>query len=557
MPAALPIFLATLAVEIISGVAFLAALQTAAIVSAIAFGVGQLFSADIPRLSIPLDQRRTFTRNAIAPRRILYGSAEFAPTPFLMETEEPVVGNLRRLVIGMVIADHEIDEIEQIYFNGSPMLLDSELAQLNAGDNLVLGTADVSNQLNSIVRNEASKTLRDNSLTSRLMKLALGKGNPNDIGFAARIEQINAEPGFAYHYHTPAGFSSWAATEMVGRNMAWLLIQLPSTPNPTIRKPFPGIPQITIRAKRSTALLAQPIGITHTNDANAAIAAYDYARNYTRYGEYFHPFGETTQDLIDCAELAASVARCDARGWEAHGVLTAADPPDVVFGSFAQAMGGGAFIDSGGKLLIQAAAPREPSLVIDQHDVLPGWTISPSLPREDRQSGISIEYHRRDPYSGKAERETQTIRNANAVAELGERIKTESAPLIASASQAADLARLALAREAESYRVSLTIGAKGLKLRPGDTCELTLPEIQLDAKLFRVLDCEINPDLSVNLTLLEDADSNYAPQTGDYYIPPLNPNRSDSEFGVCVQTADGCRDLVVGADRDRLVVYPT
>ncbi len=150
---------------------------------------------------------------------------------------------------------------------------------------------------------------------------------------------------------------------------------------------------------------------------NASLCAYDYLSRYTTYG--LPLFGKPR--ISDAAFAAASLIS-QARGWKTNGVITLDDSPDAVLTQFEQALIGGFIVDRGGIAEIRAGGPRPVSLTIDESEVLPEWSVLPSLPRTERASVLSISYAEYNPANGLDETRRASLKITLALAQYGERV---------------------------------------------------------------------------------------------------------------------------------------
>ncbi len=545
MPQAIPVFLASVASQLIAAgsLAITSAIVTkAAVLAGVVYGTSLIFARKNrggPTANLGL--RRSFTqlRNPEAPRHILYGTAQYSPSMFMLRGVGDKADNRfdfpHHTTGYFALSTSQVDCLNQIYLDASPFLVQAEASSISSGgqDGLRIINTDVPEDnpdSDLYVRRKQGLDTPNSSST-----------NPNPVarhwayihfsrrgGPSAELWR-SMERSRTSHTRTdntylvqdafalPEGFTSWEDTEMRATGLPWLVISFKWDRNPANTwAPYPQITILATRTAKNYTIPQQivdqyPVDFRTTHAKNAALAAYDYIINYTPYVE----------SDVDMPTFKKSIDECHRRGWEANGVVTSADDPDAVLGEFVKCLGanGGAIYDSGGKLFIDAARSRLPVMTITPDMISGGeWTLLPSLPRDERFSAVSISYVSPPTNIAHASSNNSiTLRHEASEAELGERLEEIDCLLISEREHVVHLAGFMLERQLHARQLTLNMNAEGLRLKPGDIVNVTLPApdgtLLLDEARFNVSEWSVDNELVVSLTLYED---NIAAYEKDY-----------------------------------------
>lgn len=467
------------------------------------------------RPTIDLGARSVSIPSDAPPRRVIYGKAKVGPQ-FIAHSEAGSAS-----VFIYAICEHDFERIDAIYFRDGKFLNDAEIATLNAD-----GYIGINSWSSSDGEDLGDLRKRYGDANDRLVK------NSVQIWLArpGGLQSVLNHPSMPTLEIDTAG--------MEGVSTSFIVVSYPSpsrisqvrTGEKTL--PIGAPPPLTIDIDRGDRDIADlpasylPItqgGTDYSQDPyNAARMLYDYVSKYTDYGESLFQ-----QDRIDYASFVSAIRECGVSDLEAHGQITLIDSVDGVLAQFEMALNGGWITDIGGILNVRANGQQAPVRTITADHVLPGWTVVPQTPRENRYSDFTIEFVNED-----LEIDTLSYHKQEARDEFGERSQEIQTALVKGADQAYRLAATLSERSFHSTQVSLIMNASGLLVKPGEVVTLDLPELLLDhERQFLVVSAARQPNLTVELGLAE------------YTPPPILPQRVAVEDGIGLANGTATMDV--------------
>jgi hypothetical protein len=402
--------------------------------------------------------RDQVVRSSTANRTVVYGRA-MVSGPLVFAASSGSNNGTLHLVIPL--AGHEIDAIEEIYFN------DVALGTLDGSGNVTTGPY-------------AGK--------AQIVKHLGTAGDAADAGLIAEgVGWTSA--------HTLSG-------------VAYIVAKL--TFNQDV---YPtGIPNVkcVVRGKK---LYDPRTGLT-TWSANPALAVRDYITG--SYGL------EATSAEVDDALVIAAANVCDesvttATGTEArytsNGVVDLGDTPRSICEGLLSGMAG-FVVWSGGKYLVYAGAYSAPAVTITADDLRGPVRVRPRITRRDLFNAVRGTYVSPDAYWQPTD--FPTVSNANYATQDGGQViwRDVALPYTTSSATAQRIAKLMLERSRQGITVEMSAKLTTFKIATLDTVMVTLPQLGWSAKEFKVLEWKFSPEGGVDLVLQEETASSYAWNSG-------------------------------------------
>lgn len=475
MPVLLPVVLAGVGA---ATAGLVAGLATTAILINVALAVGSTlvlaaFSPKPGKARFEDRERTLTTRNPIAPRRIIYGRARVGGAiVFLQSTPTgnlPLTSGQRRndfLTLVVALAGHEIDAVEEVWFNDDRLTRDINGAVTaparytnNGANNLVLvvprlGTADQTAPAGLVSGSEGRWTAED------------------------RLR------GIAYLY-CRLGFNQEAFAS--------------------------GIPNITaiVRGKR----VFDPRSGTTGYSANPALCIRDYLLTAREDGGV-----GMTADEIDEPSFIAAANICDeavplaAGGTEPRYALSGIidlserNRPGQVLPEMLSSCAG-KLVWQGGKWRLVVGAWRPATVTLTEADLAGGLRVQTDLSRRERFNGVRGTFI--NPSEKWQPTEFPPILGSTAN-DAGERVFRDlNFNWTTSNATAQRLARIELRKAAQPITVFARWKLTALRVQVGDTVNLTIPRLGWTAKAFEVTEwrfaLEGDGALAIEMALRETA----------------------------------------------------
>jgi hypothetical protein len=414
---------------------------------------------------------RTVTlRQPAAPRQVILGRARVGGTIVWLHARDNLGGD-QWLHLAVVLAGHECDAIEEIWF-------DDYVLQLDA-DGWERGRYQVTDP---------------------------AKG---PLGSYVRVRRYLGAPGQAAD-PILMDFSDgkWTSRHTL-TGCTYLAVLLTSNSNL-----FPnGIPQITA-VVRGRKVLDPRSGLTAWS-ANSALLLRDYLVGADGPGVDAATGVHAATQLAAanvCDEWVPLGAGGNERRYETHGAYTLARTPREIITDLSNAMAGGA-VRAGGVWYIEAGAYAPPTLTLTDDDLRAPETVRTRISRREGFNAVRGTFV--SPTTNWQPDDFPPVRSSTFIAEDQgrEAWKDIELPFTTSAGLAQRLAKIDLLRARQQITVELPCKLTALRFRPGNTVALTSSFYGWSAKAFRVVglglavesDDSGAPRLGVNLTLREIA----------------------------------------------------
>jgi hypothetical protein len=401
--------------------------------------------------------RDQVVRSSVANRTVVYGRAVVSgPLVFAAVAGE---GN-SKLHLVIPLAGHEIDAVEEIYFNDQAL-------------GMALSEAEPSKTItNGVYDRKASFTLHTGTLAQ-----------------AANADLVAADVGWT-SAHRLAGVAYLVTT-----------LTFDSDAFPT------GIPNIKCKI-RGKKLYDPRTGLT-TWSANTALACRDYLTS--TYGL------EATSGEIDDTLVAAAANVCDESvtvvgGTESrytcNGVVDLGDTPRSIMEAMLSSMAG-QVVWSGGKYLLYAGAYTAPTVTLTADDLRGPVSVRPRHGRKDLFNAVRGTFV--DPASFWQPTDFPTVSNSTYATNDGGQViwRDTALPFTTSSATAQRIAKLMLERSRQGITVELQCKLTAFKVATLDTVMVTLSQLGWSAKEFKVLEWTFAPEGGVNLVLQEETAASY------------------------------------------------
>jgi hypothetical protein len=428
-----------------------------------------------------LSQRSQMVRSPIAARNIIYGRCRASGTVVYMST----TGSKNEyLHIVIALAGHEIEEIEEVYFNDDLVPLVS-----NTPTGFYNGVARVNKHLGE------SYQTADTDLINDTASLTDGKWTSD-----------HKLSGIAYLYV----------------RLTWDTEKFPS-----------GIPNISAVIKGKKVLDTRTS--TTAYSANPALCLRDYLTD-SAVG-----MGMDATE-IDVTAINAAANICDEdvevkpitvpatyeNRYECNGVIATSASPDENIGKLLSAMGG-LIAYSGGKVVPYAGGYRIPTVTLTEKHFVGPLNIQTRTSARDRVNSVKGVYVSES--NGWQVSDFPTISSTTYVDnDNGIRYYRDVVlPFTTSSSCAQRLAVIELRRAREEITFTARFRLEAMQVRAGDTVMITNAKLGWSSKVFEVMEWHFAtdgnpPQLYIDMTLRETASSVYSWTVSDQVYVADSPN---------------------------------
>ena len=453
-----------------------------------------------------LANRSQMVRSPISARNVVYGRCRVSGAVLYMSTTGSTNQYLHIIV---ALAGHEIEEIEEVYFNDDLVALSG-----NTPTGFYNGVARVNKHLG-----EPGQTA-DSDLINDTASLVDGKWTSD-----------HKLTGIAYLYV----------------RLTWDTEKFPS-----------GIPNISAVIKGKKVLDTRTS--TTAYSANPALCLRDYLTDSTL------GMGMATTE-IDVTAINAAANICDEQvqvlplsptayenRYECNGVIATSASPDENIGKLLSAMGG-LIAYSGGKIVAYAGGYRIPTVTLSEKHFVGPLNIQTRTSARDRVNsvkGVYVSETNAWQVSDFPSISASTyVTNDNGVRYWRDVVL----PFTTSPSCAQRLAVMELRRAREEITFTARFRLEAMQVRAGDTVMITNEKLGWSSKVFEVMEWHFAsdgnpPQLYIDMTLRETASTVYSWTVSDEIavddsrnttLP--NPFTLDAPSNL-VLTADGTTQLI-------------
>lgn len=496
--------------DVFNSVAIATAITTAlnfVAITAASMAASKLLAPKAPSYSdASLSQRSQMVRSPISARNIIYGRCRVSGTVVYLST----TGSKNEyLHIVVALAGHEIEEIEEVYFNDDLVPLVS-----NTPTGFYNGVARVNKHLGG------TGQTADTDLINDTASLTDGKWTSDH-----RLQ------GIAYLYV----------------RLTWDTEKFPS-----------GIPNISavIKGKK----VYDPRSAATAYSANAALCLRDYLTD-SALG-----MGLSSSEVDDTA-ITAAANICDEQvqvlplspttyenRYEANGVIATSASPDENIGKLLSAMGG-LIAYSGGKVVPYAGGYRIPTVTLTEKHFVGPLNIQTRTSARDRVNSVKGVYVSESNNWQVSDfpsiSSTTYVSNDNNTRYWRDVVL----PFTTSASCAQRLAVIELRRAREEITFTARFRLEAMQVRAGDTVMITNAKLGWSSKVFEVMEWHFAsdgnpPQLYIDMTLRETASSVYSWTVSDEIYVDDSPNTTlpdpftlDAPSSLAL-TADGTTQFI-------------
>jgi hypothetical protein len=454
--------------------------------------------------------RSQMVRSPISARTVAYGRSRVSGTMVYVSTTGTANEYLHIVV---ALAGHEIEEIEEIYFNDELVPLDP--IYTNEPTGFYAGVARVNKHLGEPTQ------LADSDLVSDTASLTDGRWTSD-----------HKLSGIAYVYV----------------RLTWDTEKYPS-----------GIPNISAVIKGKKVLDTRTS--TTAYSANPALCLRDYLTD-SALG-----MGMDATE-IDVTAINAAANICDEQveilpitipanyedRYECNGVIATSAAPDENIGKLLSAMGG-LIAYSGGKIVTYAGGYRIPTVTLDEKHFVGPLNVQTRTSARDRVNtvkGVYVSETNAWQVSDFPSISSVTYTTADGGVKF---IRDVVLPFTTSPSCAQRLGVIELRRAREEITFTARFRLEAMQVRAGDTVMITNAKLGWSSKVFEVMEWHFAsdgnpPQLFIDMTLRETASSVYSWTVGDQIavadaanttLP--NPFTLDAPTNL-VLTADGTTQLI-------------
>ncbi len=251
---------------------------------------------------------------------------------------------------------------------------------------------------------------------------------------------------------------------------------------------FPqGVPNITavIRGKKVYDPRDQSIGYSQ----NPALCLRDYMLDQS-YGLGEVAANINDQSVIDAADLCDEQVSLDAGGaqdrYQCNGVIDTANQIKANIEQLLSSMGG-RLTYSGGEYFVDGAEYKTPTLTFSESDIVSDIQTQTKQSRRGIYNGVK----------GIFVSEEKNFKVLDYPAQISSTYETEDGdpiyldmplPCVTNNTQAQRLAKIALLKSRQQVVMTMTTNLKGLRVKVGDTIQVTNDRLNYSSKIFEVID---------------------------------------------------------------------
>lgn len=574
--------------------AFIGALAATAASAVIANNMKPGQQQGMPTFQSESKDRQTVVRSAVEPRRIVYGRVAVSGPLVYAESTGPA-NNYLHLIIP--VAGHEVEAIDQVYFNDEALPLDENgwamgrwakfgVDTLPISFNTTVPTASpwivtmpeaapvvasvhIENGNQNIFLEDCTPLVPGRNQFSRLSTTEIMVSSfAQEFGSALVIDyfrQVSISDSYVRVRKHLGAADQVADADLVSesngnwtnnhrlRGVAYLYIRLEFSADV-----FPtGVPNIkaVVRGKKVTDPRTSPPSVAWSD--NWALIVRDYLT--ADYGLDCDD-DEVDDDLIIAAanicdetvDLDGSPPTATQARYTANGTVNLSDRPVDILRSLVTG-GAGAAVFSEGKWKGYAGAYTTPTVDIDEDWLRGPVKARARPPRRELFNGVK-------GVISSAERFWQPtdfpqITNSTYEAQDGgQRILRDiELPYTTDSVRAQRIAKIYLESARQAIIVELPCNVKAFQVAAWDTVRLSLERLGWTDKVFRVLDWKFSPEGGVDLVLKEEAAGVYDWAFGDAsdldFAPDTSIHSPFSDIDITIGTpTSGTDELFVAGD---------
>ena len=438
-------------------------------ITAASMAASKLLAPKMPSFSdSSLSERGQMVRSPIAARSIIYGRCRVSGTIVYISTTGTKNEYLHLVV---ALAGHEVEAIDEIYFNDEEVPLTGNLPT-----GFYSGVALINKK----------------------------RGVPNDTADQDLIDAtVNLTDGKWTSDHKLSGIAYLYV------RLTWDAEKYPS-----------GIPNISAVVRGKKVYDPRSPANPNAYSANAALCLRDYLT--TSLG-----MGMTTAEMDDTA-FGAAANICDENveikpvtspateenRYEANGVVSTSASPDENIGKLLSAMGG-LIAYTGGKIAPYAAAYRIPTVTFTEKHFVGPISVQTRTSARDRVNSVKGVYL--SEINNWQVTDFPTITDATYVSDDNGSVffRDVVLPFTTSSSCAQRLAVIELRRAREEITFTARFRLEAMQVRAGDTVMITNAKLGWSSKVFEVMEWNFAsggnpPEVFVDMTLRETDSSVYS-----------------------------------------------
>lgn len=431
-----------------------------------------------PEEAISYQDKTVTTKQAISPRKVIYGTTRVGGSIVFMETTE----SNKYLHLVIAFAGHEINAFENngtdgtVYFNDEAVSYSLSTGLANSG-------------------NYSGKA-----------KIQVKLGTDNQTVFS----------------DLDSASTLWTSNHRL-RGIACAYIRLEYDANVYMN----GIPNISFKIQGKK--LYDPRTSTTVFSHNPALALADYLCN-TRYGlgaDYATEIDETALIAAAniCDQVVPTLLDVEAR-YSIDGSFDTSVSPETVISDMLSSMAG-KLVFTNGKWKIIAGAYNSPSLTFDEDDLRSGLKIQSLVSRRELFNGVKGTFtSSTDNYIAS---DFPPVVSDTYIAQDNDEeiIKSIQLPFTSSASMAQRLAKIELLKARQQISLVLPTKLVGLKANVGDVVGVTNTRLGWNSKYFEVVSSTVvfdNEIIGVDLELRETNSGIYTWSTSEESAYDASPN---------------------------------
>jgi hypothetical protein len=428
--------------------------------------------------------RTAMVKEPITPRETVYGEVKKSGTILFMEATD----NLKRLHLCIEVASHEIQSIDELYFNDEKLTLFSLGADFD-GVNIQTPVAPDKYKDDSRFGLLGLFLLASGAFyTRQAVEVKFHLGSDNQVADASLVKQV----------------SKWTNNHRL-RGISYIYVQMDydSDMFPT------GVPNISavIKGKK---LYDFRTGSTAFSD-NPALCIYDYLTD-SRLGLGL------TEDSIDLTSFTTMANLCDEnvtkvgggteKRYTCNGVTFSDISPMTTLEALLTSCDG-TISYSNGKFILKGGQYVSPTVSLNEDDFIGTINVQSKQSRKNLFNAIKGVFTSTE--SNWQPTDYPVVKSDTFINEDGETILVDmDLPFTTSSATAQRLAKISLFKNRQEIFLTSSLNMKAFKLQVGDTVSITNSKLGFSNKVFEVTEWNLDPMvMGIGIGLRETASSVY------------------------------------------------
>jgi len=420
------------------------------------------------------ENRIQMVQSSIESFKVVYGRARVSGPIVLASTTDTSSYRNRVLHLLVVVAGHEVEEIESVY-------LDEDLVVLD-GNDLATNSKFLGTGTDGFVKG------------AKLVKVKKYTGSPDQLASIDLLEDI---PGWTNNHRL--------------RGLAYVYVRI----SHSVDRFSSGIPNISAIVKGKKVYDPRN-GLTAYSN-NLALCVRDYLAS-NEYG-----IGATEEEIDDDSIIAAANI-CDEDvtlkdgttqdRYTCNGVVDTEGVPADIIQDFAVS-GAGAVTYNQGQFRVHVGAYDTPTVAVDESWLAGDIEVIARPERDEVFNAVKGVFV--DPAKGYQPTDFPIVTNATYEAQDGNEqiVRDVELPFVTDVERAQRAAKIVLEKGRQGIIATLPCNYKALQLTTWDTISLTIDLLGWSSKVFRVINWELGQEGEILISIQEESSGAYDWNAGE------------------------------------------